>query len=487
MSDGPATPTAPGLPASDGGVPLVVDVDGTLIRTDLLHEAVLQFVAHHPLQAWRLLTWTLAGKAALKTSLADRVDCGADTVPLCDEVVDVIRAAQAAGRSVYLASASDRRYVEAIAARIGGIAGVFATDASANLAGASKAERLTGAFGKSGYDYVGNGKVDYPVWRSARTSFVVSASARFSRDVGRAFPHSRLLAQRAPRPHDYLRALRMHQWAKNVLVFLPLLAGHTFDPETIGRTILAFLCFCMAASSAYILNDLLDLPGDRAHHRKRNRPFASGAVPVAHGPPLAALLLAAALAGAALLPIWFFGVLVLYVTATLAYSLVLKRKLLIDVIVLGGLYTVRVLGGVAAVGVEQSPWLLMFSLFLFLCLAIVKRCSELVARRAAGGAETVGRGYLVEDLYVLLGLAGASGFGAVLVVSLYITSPEVQELYASPQRLWLICPLLLYWVSRVVVLSNRGTLHDDPVVFALTDKVSWVVGSLIAVVVAVAI
>lgn len=484
MSDSSATP---GQQASGGNVPLVVDVDGTLIRTDLLHEAALQFVAHHPLEAWRLLTWTLAGKAKLKTSLAGRVDCGADAVPLCEEVVEAIRAAQSEGRPVYLASASDRRYVEAIAARIGGIEGVFATDATSNLAGASKAERLTGAFGKGGFDYIGNCKVDYPVWHSARTPLVVSSSPRFSRGVGRAFQNSKLLAEHGPRPRDYLRALRMHQWAKNVLVFLPLFAGHTFDMEAIGRTILAFLCFCMAASSAYIINDLLDLPGDRAHHRKRNRPFASGAIPVAHGPPLAALLLAAAIAGAALLPIWFFGVLVLYVTATLAYSLVLKRKLLVDVIVLGGLYTVRVLGGVAAVGVEQSPWLLMFSLFLFLCLAIVKRCSELVARRAAGGLDTVGRGYRVEDLYVLLGLAGASGFGAVLVVSLYITSPEVQELYSNPERLWLICPLLLYWVSRVVVLSNRGTLHDDPVVFALTDKVSWVAGSLVAAIVVFAI
>jgi len=484
MSAPSGTPD-PRAPGTD--VPLVVDVDGTLIRTDLLHEAALQFVARHPLESWRLVTWTLAGKATLKTSLAGRVDCGSDTLPLCDEVVEAIRSAQAEGRPVYLASASDRRYVEAIAARIGGIAGVFATDATSNLAGASKAEHLTAAFGKGGFDYIGNCKVDYPVWHMARTPLVVSGSPRFSRGVGRAFPNSKLLAQRSPRPRDYLRALRMHQWAKNVLVFLPLLAGHTFDLETIGRTILAFLCFCMAASSAYIVNDLLDLPGDRAHHRKRGRPFASGVIPVAHGPPLAALLLAAAIAGAALLPIWFFGVLVLYVTATLAYSLVLKRKLLIDVIVLGGLYSVRVLGGVAAVGVEQSPWLLMFSLFLFLCLAIVKRCSELVARRASGGVETVGRSYRVEDLYVLLGLAGASGFGAVLVVSLYIASPEVQELYAHPQRLWLICPLLLYWVSRVVVLSNRGTLHDDPVVSALTDRVSWMVGSLGAVVVALAI
>lgn len=476
-----------GLSFSAGAVPLVVDVDGTLARTDLLHEAALQFAARYPHEVWRLLTWTLAGKAVLKTSLADRVDCGADSVPLCQEVVNAIRVAQSEGRPVYLASASARQYVEAIATRIGGIAGVFSTHSSTNLAGVAKADRLTGAFGHRGFDYIGNCKVDYPVWRAARTQLVVSSGPRFANGVRRDFPHSHLLAQSSPQLKDYLRALRMHQWAKNILIFLPMFAGHTFDLQTIARTILGFLCFCLAASSAYIINDLLDLPGDRAHARKRNRPFASGRIPVAHGPPLAALLLAAAVGGAALLPIWFFGVLLLYVTATIAYSLVLKRKLLVDVIVLGALYTMRVLGGIAAVGVEQSPWLLMFSLFLFLCLAMVKRCSELVARRDVGGMETIGRGYRVEDLSVLLGLAGASGFGAVLVVSLYIASPEVQKLYGYPEGLWLICPLLLYWVGRVVVLSNRGALHDDPVIFALTDRASWIVGALAAGIVVMSI
>ena len=471
----------------DGEVPLIVDVDGTLLRTDLLHEATLQFVARHPFEAWRLLPWLMAGKATLKTSLAGRVNCFAESLPLCDEVVEAIRSAQAAGRSVYLASASDRRYVEAIAERIGGIVGVFATDSDTNFAGASKADQLIAVFGERGYDYIGNGMIDYPVWRSARVPLIVSNGTRFSSRVRRAFPKPIVLAQRTPRLRDYMQALRMHQWAKNVLVFLPLFAGHTLDLESIARTTLAFVCFCLAASSAYIINDLLDIPGDRAHHRKRERPFASGAIPVAHGPPLALLLLAGAIAGAALLPTWFFGVLVLYVVTTLAYSLVLKRKLLIDVIVLGGLYTARVLGGVSAVGVEQSPWLLMFSLFLFLCLAIVKRCSELVALRASGDLDTIGRGYRVEDLYVLLGLAGASGFGAALVVSLYINSPEVQRLYDRPEWLWLICPLLLYWISRFVILSNRGILHDDPVLYALTDKVSWVVGATGAAIVFLAI
>jgi 4-hydroxybenzoate polyprenyltransferase len=342
-------------------------------------------------------------------------------------------------------------------------------------------------FGTNGFDYIGNSSVDVPVWEAARRRLVVSPGRAFSRRICERFPDAQLLAQTRRDTGPYVRSLRVHQWAKNALVFLPLIAGQTLDLESIAATVLAFFCFCMAASSAYVVNDLLDLPGDRAHHRKRTRPFASGAIPVAHGPPFAALLLTLAFAPTLLLPWWFAGVLLLYVTATLTYSLFLKRKLLIDVIMLGGLYTMRVLGGVAAVGVTQSPWLLMFSLFLFLSLAIVKRCSELVARKAAGEVEALGRGYRVEDLNVLLGLGAASGYGSALVVSLYISSPEVQRLYDDPHFLWLICPLLLYWVSRMLILSNRNELHDDPLVFALTDRLSWVTAALSIVVIALAI
>jgi 4-hydroxybenzoate polyprenyltransferase len=271
------------------------------------------------------------------------------------------------------------------------------------------------------------------------------------------------------------------------LIFLPLIAGHTLDVGAISRCLIAFICFCLAASSAYIINDLLDLPGDREHSRKRSRPFASGAIPVAHGPPIGVLLLGASLGFSLLVSPAFTAVLGLYVLLTLAYSLFLKRKVLIDVITLGSLYTIRVLGGVIAIGPEQSPWLLMFSLFLFLSLAIVKRCSELVTRRAAGQTSTPGRGYRTEDLSVLLGLGAAAGYGAVLVVALYISSPEVQELYSRPGRLWLVCPIILYWISRVLILSNRNELHDDPVIFALTDRVSWVVGAGAATVIALAI
>jgi 4-hydroxybenzoate polyprenyltransferase/phosphoserine phosphatase len=473
--------------ASTFEVPLVVDVDGTLLTTDLLQEAALQFLARYPLQAFRMALWLAGGKANLKTRLGDSVKPVIETMPFREEVLALIRDAQAKGRRVYLASASDHRYVAELAERIGGIDGVFCTESGINLAGDAKADRLVAAFGAKGYDYVGDRPVDFAVWRTARKPLVVAHSARFAARVQRTFPDAKIIAQPRPALRNYISALRVHQWAKNALVFLPMIAGHRFDVETIAATALGFLCFCLAASSAYVINDLLDLPGDRDHPRKSQRPFAAGKVPITHGITIAVLLMAAAFALSLPLPWRFIGILSIYLICTLGYSLLLKRKLLIDVIMLGGLYTLRVFGGLAATNTHQTQWLLMFCLFLFLSLAIVKRCSELVANRAAGRAGAMGRGYWVGDLDVLFPLGAAAGYGAVFVVTLYLSSPEVVALYAHPNRLWLICPLLLYWISRVLLKANRGDLHDDPVVFALTDRISWVTGVCVAGVIAVSV
>ncbi|WP_375421067.1 UbiA family prenyltransferase [uncultured Sphingomonas sp.] len=466
-------------------VPLAVDVDGTLLRTDLLHEAALQFIAKHPLQAPRLLLWLLRGRAHLKTQLGSRISPPVSTMPLRDETVNLIRAAQAAGRPVYLASASDERYVRSLADRIGGIAGVFGTTANANLAGSAKAQRLNDEFGERGYDYVGDRAVDIAVWRSSRLQYVVAHDAALEKQVNRVFDDVRVIARPRVKPASYVKTLRTHQWSKNILLFLGVIAGHHFELEAIGTTLAAFVCFCAAASSAYIINDLLDLPGDRSHPSKRKRPLASGDLPISHAVALAILLMVFSLGVASLLPLQFIGVLAAYVVSTLAYSMWLKRKAIVDVIVLGGLYTIRVYAGLAAISATGSEWLLIFSLFLFLCLAIEKRCSELVRRRETGEDRLDGRNYRVEDLAMLMPLAAAAGYGAVLVVALYLSSDEVRALYGHPTRMWLMCPLILYWISRVLLLSNRNEMHDDPVVFALTDRVSWYVAAAAGVVIAI--
>ena len=466
---------------------MAVDVDGTLVRSDLLHEAVLQHIAANPLNLPRLLAWLPGGKSAFKSRLADQTTPDLAAVPLREETLMLIRAAQTEGRPVWLASASDHRYVSALAERVGGIAGVLATTPERNLAGPAKAAALTAAFGKGGYDYVGDMPVDLPVWADARQAYLVSHSARFERQVLRQFPNADVIARPRPQLRRYIKALRPHQWAKNGLIFFPIVAGHYSDPAMLLATMAAFVCFCAAASSAYVLNDLLDLQGDRQHPTKCRRPFAAGDVPVGHGIALSAALMALSVGLATLLP-WKFGVVLgLYIVTTLAYSLVLKRKTIIDVITLGGLYALRVLAGLAASGAKQSQWLLMFSLFLFISLAIIKRCSELVMRREAGKTDVAGRGYLVQDLQVLFPAAAAAGYGAILVVALYMASPEVAALYHHPSRLWLLHPLLIYWISRVIMLSSRNLLHDDPVVFALTDRVSWGVGVIAAIVIGISI
>ncbi len=468
-------------------VPLVVDVDGTLIATDLLHEAMLRFIAIFPREVLLVPGWIAAGKSNLKSRLADRVNPGIDTVPLREGVVDVIRAAQASGRPVYLASASDRRYVDELAERVGGIAGVFGTEAGVNLAGKAKADGLVAAFGEKGYDYIGDTPVDFDVWRSARKPLVVARSDAFADSVMQTFPDAEVISRPRIDLKSCVRALRVHQWAKNVLLFLPMIAGHRFDIATIAATLLGFFCFSFAASSAYIFNDLLDLPGDREHPRKRSRPFAAGAVPIPYGIVMSLGLAAAAFGLSLFLPLRFTGILLLYIASTLAYSLVLKRRVLIDVVTLGGLYTLRVYGGLAATNEYQTQWLLMFSLFLFLSLAIVKRSSEIVTMRAAGKTGLKGRGYRVADLSVLMSLGAAAGYGAVFVVALYLASPEVIALYGHSHRMWLICPLLIFWISRILLLSNRGELHYDPVIFALTDRASWITGACVAVVIAASI
>ena len=468
-------------------VPLVVDVDGVLVATDLLQEAALQYVARYPLRAYRIPLWLIDGKSNLKIQLANRVNPGIGTVPLRQEVLTLIRDAQATGRAVYLASASDRRYIVELAERIGGIAGVFGTDSDQNLAGEAKADRLVSAFGVNGFDYIGDAPSDLAVWRCARRSLVVAHSAGFATRILKHFPEAKIVVSARPEPRSYISALRTHQWAKNLLIFLPMIAGHRFGLETIVATFFAFVCFCLAASSAYLINDLLDLPADRDHPRKSRRPFAAGKIPITHGIMLAVILMAASFALSLLLPLRFTGILSIYVACTVAYSFILKRKLVIDVITLGGLYTLRILAGLAAINAPETQWLLMFSLFLFLSLAIIKRCSELVANRAIGKSGAGRRGYRVDDLSMLLPLAAAAGYGSVFVFTLYLSSPEMAALYTHPNRLWLACPLLLYWISRVLVLANRGELHDDPVIFALTDRISWITGICLAIVIAVSI
>lgn len=462
----------------ESDIPLVVDLDGTLIKSDMLIESLFALASRHPLKAVRAILSLREGKAALKARIADDAAVKVANVPLNQELLALLREEKARGRRLYLASASDLRYVQAIADHLGLFDGVFGSDGIVNLAGPAKTAALVAAFGDGGYDYAGDSKADFAVWAKARKVLVVNAQ-RYVRDTARTrFSDVTEIGGRSFNPKAYIRALRCHQWLKNLLVFVPGLAAHAFG-ATIVSGALAFFSFSLCASSAYLLNDLADLNSDREHSTKSRRPFASGTLPLLHGVALFPVLLGLGLGLAFLLPLKFLGVLVAYYMMTIAYSFFLKRKMIVDVVVLAGLYGVRMVAGAAAGAIPMSSWLAAFAIFLFLCLALIKRCTELIDRIQAGKGDPAGRGYRLDDLPVLFSMAAASGYVSVLVMALYISSPAVVPLYRTHSLLWLICVILVYWISRVLLLTHRGWMHDDPVVFAATDRVSLIAVALV--------
>jgi 4-hydroxybenzoate polyprenyltransferase len=341
------------------------------------------------------------------------------------------------------------------------------------LTGRYKYERLKSAFGEKGFDYAGNSKADLAIWPHAGEAILVNPERGVRQAAERLTRVTYVFEAQGSRLTGYLKAMRLHQWVKNTLVFLPLALAHKLhEPALLLQATLGFLAFGLCASSAYLLNDLLDLPADRQHASKRHRPFASGSISIVHGAALIPGLLTAAIGVALWLPTAFLGVLGLYYAVTLAYSFSLKRVVMLDVLVLASLYSLRIIAGGAAVSVALSFWLLAFSVFLFLSLALVKRYTELLQLYEKGQTQAAGRGYQAADLETLAQFGIASGYLAVLVLALYVNSEAVKALYTHPQVIWLICPLGLYLVSRIWLLARRGTLHDDPVVFAMQDRQS---------------
>ena len=471
--------------ASTTQPPLCVDMDGTLLRTDMLYESVLALLRLNPFYALLLPWWLLHGKAALKREIASRVALDGATLPYDERVVDLLRSHL--GYRV-LCTASDQRLAQNVAGHLGLFDEVLASDGVSNLEGNRKADALILRFGEHGFIYVGNSAVDLHVWRRACSAWVVNAPASLARAVAAVAPIAGEMPRKATRMiRVWMRQLRVHQWLKNLLVMVPLLASHRFlDPDALLDATLAFAAFSLCASGVYVLNDLLDLPSDRIHPRKRFRPLAHGDLPLLHGMAAVPALTLAGFALALGCGTRFTAVLLLYYLTTLAYSLYLKRVVMLDVVVLAGLYTLRIIGGALAIGAGLSFWLLAFSMFIFLSLAVLKRYVEL-GDQLASGRRPSGRDYEVEDLSLLRSLGAASGYLAVLVLALYINSPESLELYSRPKALWLLCPLMLYWVSRVWVMAHRGHMHDDPVVFAVTDRVSLCVGAMAALVAVFAI
>jgi len=453
--------------------PLVVDLDGTLIKTDLLLESICILLREAPFALCAVPVWLLKGRAHLKREIAQRVRLDPALLPYRTAVLDWLHTEREKGRHIVLATASDEQFARGVADYLKLFDLVQASDGVTNLSGERKRARLVGEFGDQGFDYVGNESRDLAVWSSARKAIVVTSNPRLKRTVAQVTEIESSFEDRGASLGEYLSALRPRQWVKNILVFIPLLAAHLFtEPILLIRTIIAFASFCCCASSGYLINDLCDLQADRHHPEKRLRPFASGRLPLAYG-----LALAPALAILGCVLAWplsgpSVGILLLYFTMAAAYSLRLKKMVLLDVFLLASFYTLRIVAGGLAALVPLSVWLLAFSMFLFLSLAFIKRYAELVVMRSVDGDHARARSYELSDAELLASMGIGSGYAAVLVLSLYIASGSVKLLYSTHQVLWLVCPLLLYWIGYLWLIAHRGKMLDDPLVFAMRNQTS---------------
>jgi 4-hydroxybenzoate polyprenyltransferase len=503
-SESESTPTQSGYVAAAATqvVPLCVDLDGTLVKSDTLVDTVIVLARQSPASLLRFPQWIGQGKASFKRNVSELAEIDVVHLPYNKPLLEYLRQQHAEGREIYLATGADTLLAERVAAHLGIFAGVMASDGSVNLTGHNKLTAFREKF-PGGFCYIGNARPDVALLTNCIQPMVANPHRSLSAGLRSAHVVPvRTFNDSASPLKSWLKAIRLHQWAKNVLIFLPFLLAHVRAAGPIAAAALAFFSFGLAASATYIVNDLLDLEADRHHPRKRRRPFAAGDLS-----PFVGVATALSLTIALQLPHVltrfspqfpqngqgkFLEWLVFYVVATTAYSLRLKRMVLVDVIVLSGLYTVRLLAGSAAAGVPVSPWLAAFSIFFFLSLAFVKRFSELEGLRlrneAAGTVAVKGRGYRLSDLEQLRSFGTSSGYASVLVFLLYIGNLDAAaKLYVHTTRLWLLVPVLLLWISRLWLQASRGELHEDPVVYAVTDKRSLLLGVLVVAIVLAAL
>ena len=462
---------------------LCVDLDGTLVKSDTLVDSLLLLARTYPLKALCTPFWIKGGKAALKARVCSLVQLDAAHLPYNRRLVEYLMEQRSRGRKIYLTTGADCSLAQRVADHLGIFDEVLASDGSTNLTGRNKLQSLQQRFPENGFDYIGNARPDLPLLSHSGEAMVanpdIALTGLLKKNKVRV---TRRFDDRAPLPKTLLKTIRLHQWAKNVLVFVPVLLAHQLRLPLMLNALIAFLSFSLCASATYIVNDLLDIEADRRHPKKRLRPFAAGDLSPSLGVLISLSFLILAFAGAARLPLEFSGWLLTYLVTTLCYSLHLKRVVLVDVILLSGLYTLRMLAGGAATSVAFSPWLAALSVFLFLSLAMVKRFSELQNIRSSGNALSNGRGYLLGDIEQLRSFGTASAYASVVVFALYINGNDVTGLYRHPTRMWLMTPLMILWLSRVWLLASRGELDEDPVIFAVTDRMSLLIGAAIALI-----
>ncbi len=419
------------------------------------------------------------GRPGMKSYLTENSSVDPSTLPYNKKVIAYINNWREKGGHTALVSATDKRYVSAIANHLQLFDDVFGSDKSLNLKGPVKANFLKNQYGIGKYDYIGDSLDDLPVWQGSKKSIVVNPSERLKKRIEKLGLKYLIIGNKKTRIGNYMMAIRYHQWLKNILVFSPIFITHVFTTEALISSVLAFIAFSFVSSSAYVVNDLIDLSEDRIHPRKKNRPFASGGIPIVHGMWMSLSLFFSGILVSIGIGSEFLSILLGYFAITTTYSIKLKKLLIIDVSTLACLYTLRILAGGAAINISVSYWLVIFSIFFFFSLAIVKRLGELEDGLKIGKKDVTGRGYNVNHLPKLAQSASAAGLISVLVMALYINSPNVFNHYSNPKLLWGICIILLFWISRMVMKANNGKMHDDPLVFAFRDKLSIFCGLLV--------
>ena len=462
-------------------IPLVVDLDGTLIRTDSFYESLIIALRSNPLTFFSIPKWLLAGKAKCKEEISKIAKFDVDSLNYSPNFLDYLRQESLRGRRIILATGADQSIANSIAQDLGLFSDVIASDGKINRTGRNKLSAIKELLDNEDFAYAGNASVDISIWKEAKERIAVNTDSLLVEKLSSSMPFDKVFDSPPSYFKSFLKAIRVYQYSKNVLLFVPLIMAHQLDnPAKIFQLLVAFISFSACASSVYLINDMCDLEADKQHKTKCRRPFASGALPLTYGLVGAPALMLVGLFLGCLLGMSYLKILLLYLITTSAYSFYIKQIAIADVIVLALLYTLRLVAGGLAVDVPLSEWMRGFSIFFFLSMAFAKRHAELFRLRSSEQERTKRRGYFAHDLEQLSVFGSVSGYISVLVFALYINSPEVRTLYSNHDLLWLISPVLLYWISRIWILAHRGEMAEDPVVFATTDFTSYVTGAITA-------
>ncbi len=472
------TPAASGVPKLR---PLCVDLDGTLVKSDTLIESITHLVRKHIYYLFIIPWWIFKGKAYLKAQVAKKASLDVSLLPFNKALLSYLTDEKRKGRKLYLVTGANENLATRVSDYLGIFDGVLASDDKVNLVGRKKAQILVEKFGRKKFAYAGNSEDDFHIWRVCSEAVIVNAPGWIEARARQRPDRIKIYSDHTSTLKLLLKAIRIHQCAKNLLLFAPIfLANQWMEGWPLAKTFVAFLIFTMCTSGVYLINDLFDLDADRKHPENKKRPLAAGDLDLKTGILLAPMFLFFGLLFAGMLSTQFFSVMLGYILVTTAYTFYLKQYVLADVIILASLYAWRTFAGAVAAGISLSPWFLMFAIFFFLNLALVKRVSELIMMKSSGVPRGYRRGYLVDDIPLVTTFGLGSGLISILVFCLFASSQEVVPQYVQPFALWFISPFLLYWIGRMWLIAMRGHMTSDPLIFAMRDRASYIVLAAVA-------